>query len=566
MLSFLLDDNTWPSSPRPFKQTNLMLHLLNGLLLFLLSKKLLSLGEKTSIHTDTIALIITSFWLLHPLNVSTVLYPIQRMTMLSTAFTLIGLFGYIYGRERYASSPGMGTSLIITSLVLATLLAVFSKENGALLPSLALVIEITALRQLTPLPLRWKITLLWVPSIIIVTYLLTPLFNAPSDISQTLRPFSTLERLITQPRVLLDYLYYWFVPQYSSQGLLTQDFPVSRGLFSPPNTFISIFLILALFLGAVIIRNKYPSFSLAFLFFFTGHLIESTTIPLELYFEHRNYLPAIFLILPIIHFAFRKINSRVVLTASILSVILVAGVQMGIRAKIWADENTLSLQWAKQHPYSQRAQRFAANSLQSGGDPISALRIIEKAHVNLPDSIAIQLHRLLLRCQMKISTSQDNEETLDVLINGKYSFKSYEFLHDAISRLYKSGCTTVSHDTIQSFVDGLLINPKAQLRGETLQHLHHIKGELYLNEGNIKRAAHEFRASIRALPNIESILMQVALLASNGYFKHAGTHLMLTNDKALTGNFPRYKKEIQRLDKMIQDEISADESELLPGN
>ena len=44
---------------------------------------------------------------------------------------------------------------------------------------------------------------------------------------------------------------------------------------------------------------RYLVTALALLFFFLNHIIESTVLPLELIFEHRNYLPAMFLFLPI---------------------------------------------------------------------------------------------------------------------------------------------------------------------------------------------------------------------------------------------------------------------------
>ncbi len=42
---------------------------------------------------------------------------------------------------------------------------------------------------------------------------------------------------------------------------------------------------------AFLLRRRYPLLLLAVLFFLVGHSMESTLIPLEMVYEHRNYLP-----------------------------------------------------------------------------------------------------------------------------------------------------------------------------------------------------------------------------------------------------------------------------------
>ncbi|MCI5188943.1 MAG: tetratricopeptide repeat protein, partial [Candidatus Electrothrix sp. AS4_5] len=49
----------------------------------------------------------------------------------------------------------------------------------------------------------------------------------------------------------------------------------------------------------VFFLRKHPFFTFPILFFFLNHLVESTIFPLELVFEHRNYLPSLFLFLPV---------------------------------------------------------------------------------------------------------------------------------------------------------------------------------------------------------------------------------------------------------------------------
>src|SRR6266566_4389028 len=93
-----------------YKTTNLIIHLLNAVLLWRLTLRLLNrtdtnsarnkIGEQT---LPLLALVITSLWALHPLNLTSVLYVVQRMTSLATLFTVLGLLGYTIGRDRMAN-------------------------------------------------------------------------------------------------------------------------------------------------------------------------------------------------------------------------------------------------------------------------------------------------------------------------------------------------------------------------------------------------------------------------------------------------------------------------------
>jgi Tfp pilus assembly protein PilF len=73
---------------------------------------------------------------------------------------------------------------------------------------------------------------------------------------------------------------------------------LSTSFFHPWTTLPAIMLtLLLIMLGFSQIRKR-PVIALAVLFFFLNHVIESTVLPLELIFEHRNYLPSMFLFLP----------------------------------------------------------------------------------------------------------------------------------------------------------------------------------------------------------------------------------------------------------------------------
>lgn len=67
LASFLIDANTWPANPYAFKYTNLMIHLINGLLLCWVIILLLQYYKYKDDQVIWIAVVAASIWILHRL-------------------------------------------------------------------------------------------------------------------------------------------------------------------------------------------------------------------------------------------------------------------------------------------------------------------------------------------------------------------------------------------------------------------------------------------------------------------------------------------------------------------
>ena len=155
LASFLINAQNWPADPEPFKYTNILLHVLNTVLLFGFIYKLFQLLGRQTNQSLTIAFCGSLIWAIHPLQISTVLYVIQRMTELAALFIFAGLLCYIKGRQKYADNTGNGFGWMTTGVVIMGALATLSKENGFLLPLLILVTESTLLNHI-PRPKYWR--------------------------------------------------------------------------------------------------------------------------------------------------------------------------------------------------------------------------------------------------------------------------------------------------------------------------------------------------------------------------------------------------------------------------
>lgn len=318
MLSFALnhyfagsfDDST------PYKLTNLVIHVINGLLIFWLARLIfqrLAESNRAQGHgliaspgpSVWIAAGITLLWLVHPIQLTSVLYIVQRMTTLSALFVLLGLILYFNGRNRMAVGNQNGAWLIFLGLFGCGTLAALSKENGVLLPIFMLVLELTlfsneppwtAWRRLSPHVKRaWSLgmAILGLASLAAVIHYALP--------NYVYRDFTMLERLLTESRVLFFYLSLILVPQLNRFGLFHDDIEISTNLLTPWTTLPAVIGIVGLALFAVLTVRKWPLLALGILWFFTSHLLESTVFALEIAHEHRNYLGTFGIFLAVAH-------------------------------------------------------------------------------------------------------------------------------------------------------------------------------------------------------------------------------------------------------------------------
>ncbi|HYD91853.1 MAG TPA: hypothetical protein VEA37_10250, partial [Flavobacterium sp.] len=256
MLSFALNHYMSGLNATQFKLVNLLIHLLNGLFVFIFFKLLLTLYQETKGFNSKantaflVAVFLAALWLLHPLNLTSVLYVVQRMTSLSAFFVLLGLTLYVLGRKKLLEDKALqGLILISSSILLVTPLAVLSKENGVLLPIYILLIEVTLLRWQTASDQHRKILKLGISLLAFIPTLLGLLYlvNNPSIITAgyLFRDFTMVERLMTEARVLWLYIYQIMLPNISMLGLYHDDIVISKSLFNPASTAISVFGLLA---------------------------------------------------------------------------------------------------------------------------------------------------------------------------------------------------------------------------------------------------------------------------------------------------------------------------------
>jgi len=537
LLSFLLDAQSWPADPYPFKRTNVLLHLGNAVLLavFLtqLGRRLRGTDAAGRTAADTAAVLAAALWLLHPLMVSTTLYVVQREAMLPATFMLIGLIGFVHARTRLARGAAYALTEATAWIGAMTLLATLSKGNGALLPLLAWLVEIILLARAEPLVpaqavrwRRWQWVVLGLPTLVVLLWLGA---NAYAGLTGGFpyRSWTLGERLLTQNRVLLDYLQQLWLPQPYSVGLFNDSLRISHGWLDPASTLFSALALLALLVGAWLLRRRQPTWALAILFFFAGHLIESTVVPLEMYFEHRNYVPALLMFWPLALWLCTP-GAALPFVRRALALGLPLGLALLTRlgAGLWGNVEDQGLLWALRNPESPRAQANAAQLELARGDAPAAARRLQLALARQPDDLQLILNLIGVRCRLGGVAAVDLDlaeralrDTRDV---GRMGFEWFE---SGLAFAATASCPGLDLAAMEKLLAAAEANPRSMAIAGRRQDLHYLRARIALIRRDGDRALAEFDAALDASPSPHVAMAQAAELGQNGFPAQGLRHL-----------------------------------------
>ena len=283
------------TDPLGYHIVNFLIHVLTAIALYALARITLNLPAMNSRYgrnAHAIALLGTLLWAVHPIQVTAVTYIVQRMAALAALFTLLALIGYVKGRT--TEKNRIAKILWLGLCGLFGLLAIGSKQNAVMLPASIYLYDLFFLsnsKKRIPIGL-----VAWVLLAVAAVAGIAAYYNVFGVIESGYadRPFTLTERLLTQPRALFAYLW-WTIYPISSQFSLLHNITISADLWSPFSTLPALLAIVALAILSLAYGRKAPLACFAWLFFLINHLVESTILPLELVFEHRNYLPSTFL-------------------------------------------------------------------------------------------------------------------------------------------------------------------------------------------------------------------------------------------------------------------------------
>jgi len=457
-LSFAINYLNTGLDPYWMKLTNLVIHLLNGVLVFLLTRRLLSasaeeiffrrssdgpeyrekprpqviddltyqesrvtgneiIGESPE-YLGRVAALVALTWMLLPINLTAVLYVVQRMESMANVFVLLGLTGYVIGRQKmlrlstttrlgltnemgtnvgnFSTFRQQGFTLCAFSIVVPTIVGVMAKETAVLLPLYALIVEWALFRFNLPYSQSdtsahrlgsrhdslikrgmehpgswralahpggrydWRIGLLFfivlvIPMTFGLAWLLPGILN--QDHWAT-RDFTLKTRLLSETRIVVDYMAWTVFPSPHTLSFYHDDFRISTSLWNPWTTLPSIGILTLAIVIAIWLRPRWPLFSLGISLFLGCQLLTGTILPLELVYEHRNYFASFGLMLAIVPILAKPRSAPFWLPRYVLlgGLILCWVGLTSLTAYEWGNPLRLATSLAARAPLSPRAQ------------------------------------------------------------------------------------------------------------------------------------------------------------------------------------------------------------------
>jgi protein O-mannosyl-transferase len=318
------------------------------------------------------------------------------MTSLAGLLYIVGLFCFL--KARLNSEQWKAVSWYVGAFS-ACLLALGSKENAIIFPLALILIEVSFFRPILFSSRRQRIIFSSVITLIVFVGTLAVLVISEDRMtswfeSYAIRDFNHSERLLTQFRILPYYLFQIVYPNPANLSL-EHDFIVSTGLLTPWSTLLSVTLVFGALWSLLFFLPKAPLLCFGGLFFLLQHVVESSFLPLELIFEHRNYVPTMFLFTGVASGLYRLVffyKDRNILLSRLLvlsSALVVFFIGMGTysRNTDWRTERSLWEDTVAKAPENSRAlHNLAWGYYEPIGDNDKALELYQQ-------SIGKQTHR-----------------------------------------------------------------------------------------------------------------------------------------------------------------------------
>ncbi|MCD4720277.1 MAG: tetratricopeptide repeat protein [Desulfobacula sp.] len=516
---------------------NIVIHILTAYFLYLTIFNLFkspNLKGKFDGSEHFVALLTAVMWAINPVQTQAVTYIVQRMAILATMFYILGIYFYI--KARVIDSLKNRIYFII-GCVFSFIFAMGSKENAAMLPLSLILIEIVFFQNLGSQKTRRRFIGIAAGTISLVLIMGIFFFMKGDSLfflkEYANRHFTFAERLMTEPRIVIHYLsqIFYSVPNRLS---IEHDVLLSTSLIKPWTTLPAILSVFMLIGTGFCLIKKRPLIAFAILFFFLNHVIESTIIPLELIFEHRNYLPSLFLFLPVSagikwlidYYRENRISIYIIIVFFVTLLLTGLGIGTYIRNMAWATELTLWEDAMRKAPGSARPLTVLALEMSQKGDLGNirhdlALKLYEKSLSHRKSRKNI--YPAILNNMAGIYFQKGNsQKAVDLLIRALDIDPNYtKGRFDLIKILITRGRWNDASEHADKLVS-ITENHEGYLN---------IKGFILLKQKKSDEAIKYFQKSLRLAPNFKTTLMYMgAALSLSEEYSRADWFLRRANN------------------------------------
>jgi tetratricopeptide (TPR) repeat protein len=359
---------------------NILIHITTGILLYMLLQMILGLISRRSGYTfhRWIPFFTVLIWLVHPIQTQSVSYVIQRMNSMAAMFYILSLL--LYGKARLTENPKK-RGVLFAACITSGLLSFGSKEIAATLPFFLFLYEWYFFQDLR---LAWlKRHLLPIGGILLILLFVAFLYLGGHPFEKILAdyktyPFTLTERILTEFRVVIYYISLMIFP-HPSRLNVDYDFSISQSLIDPPSTLLCLLLIAGLIGLALYRAKKGLLLSFAILWFFGNLVIESSVIALDIIFEHRTYLPSMFVCFAAVVLISQYLKPKGLSIGILCAVAIMFSLWAYERNGVWHNDLTLWADCAKKSPDKARPHTNLGVALWQRGKNEEAMKHYSKA-------------------------------------------------------------------------------------------------------------------------------------------------------------------------------------------
>ncbi|WP_431688285.1 hypothetical protein [Hahella sp. NBU794] len=471
-LSFYLQKDSLGEGLFDLKVVNIFIHLINSLLVCWLTYRICTVRLSVS-EARWISLFCFLLWAFAPIQVSTVLYITQRMAELAATFTLLALVVWTYVRG------ACGRAQILLLFGVVSLFALFStlcKENGFLTLLFIIALDLTVYSEMprTRGYKFWFFTVVVGGNVLFSSVILYD-YHRYFIGAFSARDFNAYERLLTEGRILVEYCLKFLSPGSYKFGLINAGISKSTGIFSPPTTLLSaMFWILSIFF-ALKYRKRTPYISFGVLFFLCGHSMESSVLSLELYFEHRNYIPiygvalifSFCLMMALRSIVISKLIKYVLVLCSAAYLFLIAFVTK-LEVDAWANPVKQAYEWYLENPLSERAYSHLGATLFQFGLHKAGADFYQETHNDFPKDPTKELLWYELVCMDDSLPRPGLKEFINKARQSDFYNQTIVLLNALLDLKEGGSCNNLSTEDMMLFSAALLDNPNYISRKKSL--------------------------------------------------------------------------------------------------
>jgi len=236
-----------------------------------------------------------------------------------------------------------------------------------------------------------------------------------------------------------------------------------------------------------------------------AHVLESSVIGLELYFDHRQYLawfgPAFAIVWGVLHVPVRY---QTIARFGLVVYVLFLGLMMRQTAELWGHPDTSARIWFDRSPGSARAAEFLVKEYLARNQSDQALLVIEKQIQNCPDCLSSIAQAVQISCVLgdKPILERNLAAFFERAPHVAQTFSTGSTLLSIHDHIQKGQCKLIDFATLQKMNEVLLARSQYMYdtkRQELLLNLYRIAVE----QGNLFKAASIMPEMYTALPRPE---------------------------------------------------------------